>query len=144
MMKKDDFDLRHFMPYLLNQAAEASSLDFQQIYKGRYGLLRTEWRVLFHLGIYHRIMAKDICERAKIHKTKVSRALQKLADRRYVTRQTDAADRRHEWLELTPQGRAVYEDLLNYAGQYDEKITSILTPDETRVLRSALIKLAKI
>ena len=144
MTKKDEFDLRQFMPYLLNQAAEASSLDFQQIYKGRYGLLRTEWRVLFHLGMNHRIMAKNICERAKIHKTKVSRAVQKLADRRYVTRQTDVADRRHEWLELTTQGRAVYEDLLSYAGRYDEKLVSILTPDETQVLRSALIKLAKI
>ena len=44
------FDLRDFMPYLLNQAADASSRDFQSYYKGKYGMLRTEWRVLFHLG----------------------------------------------------------------------------------------------
>ena len=51
MTKKDEFNLHDFLPYLLNQAAEESSLAFQQIYKGRYGMLRTEWRVLFHLGI---------------------------------------------------------------------------------------------
>ena len=51
-MPQDSFDLTDFVPYLLNQAAEQSSLGFQRYYKGRYGMLRTEWRVLFHLGRY--------------------------------------------------------------------------------------------
>ena len=42
MTKKDDFELQNFLPYLLNQAAEESSLAFQSIYKDRYGMLRTE------------------------------------------------------------------------------------------------------
>jgi len=52
MSQKDAFDLQDFLPYLLNQAADASSLGFQKYYKDRYGMLRTEWRVLFHLGRY--------------------------------------------------------------------------------------------
>ena len=71
MSKTDDFDLQDFLPYLLNQAAETSSLAFQQVYKGRYGMLRTEWRVLFHLGRYGRMTAKEIGQRAKTHKTKI-------------------------------------------------------------------------
>ena len=51
MENSDTFDLQLFLPYLLNQAAEESSLSFQRVYKDRYGMLRTEWRVLFHLGI---------------------------------------------------------------------------------------------
>ena len=144
MEKNETFDLWQFLPYLLNQAAEASSLEFQQVYKERYGLLRTEWRVLFHLGIYERITAKEICERANIHKTKVSRAVQKLAQRRYLTRSTDANDRRHEWLNLTSTGRAVFEDLYTYAKSYDVKLTQALDPNEAHILRTALIKLAKI
>ena len=35
LMQKDDFDLQSFLPYLLNQAAEESSLAFQQVYKDR-------------------------------------------------------------------------------------------------------------
>ena len=53
-METDEFQLQQFLPYLLNQAAEVSSLEFQQIYKDRYGMLRTEWRVLFHLCLYGR------------------------------------------------------------------------------------------
>ena len=52
MQNKDDFDLQSFLPFLLNQAAEESSLAFQRVYKGRYGMLRNERRVRFHLGVY--------------------------------------------------------------------------------------------
>ncbi|HAC50641.1 MAG TPA: MarR family transcriptional regulator, partial [Sulfitobacter sp.] len=78
----DDFQLQYFLPYLLNQAAEASSLEFQQIYKSRYGMLRTEWRVLFHLGLYGQLTASEIGQRARMHKTKISRAVHRLTERR--------------------------------------------------------------
>ncbi|MEL6809365.1 MAG: helix-turn-helix domain-containing protein, partial [Pseudomonadota bacterium] len=73
MRDDPDFDVRMFLPYLLNQAAEAASLEFQNVYKDRYGMLRNEWRVLFHLGIYGRMTASDIGARAQMHKTKISR-----------------------------------------------------------------------
>ena len=76
MNEKDDFALQDFLPYLLNRAAEESSLGFQKHYKNRYGMLRTEWRVLFHLGNYGEMTAKEIGSRAKIHKTKISRTQQ--------------------------------------------------------------------
>ena len=138
MTQNDDFDLRQFLPYLLNQAAEISSQSFQRIYKGRYGMLRTEWRVLFHLAIYERMTAKDICEKAMMHKTKVSRAVQRLEQRRYHVRKPDEKDRRHEWLTLTTQGRAVYEDLRAHAQQHDQILTNKLSKEEIIVLRRAL------
>lgn len=142
-MSHDDFDLQGFLPYLLNQAAEASSLDFQQVYKDRYGMLRTEWRVLFHLGIYGRMSAKEIGQRSRMHKTKISRAVQKLADRRFLTRQTDDQDRRLEWLDLTAQGQAAYRDLRAIAMRYDSGLSAQLTAQENAVLRQALRKLAQ-
>lgn len=138
----DTFDLSDFLPYLLNQAAEASGQEFQTIYKGRYGMLRTEWRVLFHLGIYGRLTAKEIGERAAIHKTKVSRAVQKLAARRFITRERDAGDRRYEYLELTTAGRAAYRDLHEVARQYDERLTARFSEEETALLRDMLKRLA--
>ena len=60
MNEKDDFALQDFLPYLLNRAAEESSLGFQKHYKNRYGMLRSEWRVLFHLGNYGQMTAKEI------------------------------------------------------------------------------------
>ena len=142
MTKKEDFDLHLFLPYLLNQAAETASDGFQRIYKDRYGLLRTDWRVLFHLGIYGRMTARDIGIMAKVHKTKISRAVARLEARRFLQREEDAEDRRVEHLSLTPAGKAAYRDLYGVAERYDAALVDGLAPEETRVLRKALLKLA--
>jgi DNA-binding MarR family transcriptional regulator len=143
MREKDDFDLQDFLPYLLNQAAEASSLAFQEAYKGRYGMLRNEWRVLFHLGIYGRMTARDIGRRARMHKTRISRAVAKLEARRFLTRTRDETDRRLEFLDLTTAGRAAYDDLREVATGYDRKLTAPFTPDEAALLRAMLKRLAR-
>ena len=143
MREKDDFDLHLFLPYLLNQAAEESSLAFQQVYKGRYGMLRTEWRVLFHLGIYGEMTAKEIGERARMHKTKISRAVARLEERRFLKRVRDQDDRRAEWLSLTSAGRAAYEDLRGVAEDYDARLTGQFKPDDVAMLRRMLSGLAQ-
>ncbi|KJZ22101.1 MarR family winged helix-turn-helix transcriptional regulator [Tritonibacter mobilis] len=142
MDKNDDFIVQDFLPFLLNRAAEDSSLEFQKLYKGRYGMLRTEWRVLFHLGMYNRMTARDISQRAKIHKTKISRAVAKLAERRWVSRSRDEADRRAEHLELTAAGRGVYDDLRKQARAYDQKLTKGFSAGDVALLRRMLRQLA--
>ncbi|MFC3613697.1 MarR family winged helix-turn-helix transcriptional regulator [Lutimaribacter marinistellae] len=140
--EKDEFDLRDFLPFLLNQAAEESSLRFQNVYKGRYGMLRTEWRVLFHLGIYGELTAKEIGDRARIHKTKVSRAVAKLAERRFLVRTRDDNDRRSEKLQLTQQGQSVYRELRDVAQSYDSQLAAMFTKGEAILLRMMLRRLA--
>jgi DNA-binding MarR family transcriptional regulator len=140
-MQNESFDVHSFLPYLLNQAAEISGLEFQQVYKGRYGMLRTEWRVLFHLGGRGAMTATQIGTLANIHKTKISRAVQKLAARRFLIRTPDPQDRRSERLELTPAGQAVYSDLMRVAQRYDQELLSDFSPQEAQVLRRALKKL---
>ncbi|MCR9126349.1 MAG: MarR family transcriptional regulator [Rhodobacteraceae bacterium] len=142
MHGESDFDLQAFLPYLLNQAAERSSLDFQKIYKGRYGMLRTEWRVLFHLGIYGALTAKEIGARAQIHKTKVSRAVARLQERRFLQRVRDTGDRRSEHLSLTAAGAAAYRDLRAVAQRYDAELTAGFSAGETEMLRRLLRRLA--
>ena len=141
---EDDFDLRGFLPYVLNLAAEETSAAFQRYYKERYGMLRTEWRTLFHLGRYGDMTAKDICDRARIHKTKVSRAVAALAAKRFLVRTPREDDRRHERLSLTAAGRAAYADLNAEARRFDRELMSEFQPEEERVLRAALIRLARL
>lgn len=142
-MQNHDFDLENFLPYLLNQAAEVSSLAFQNVYKERYGMLRTEWRVLFHLGLYGQMTASEIGVRAKMHKTKISRAVHRLVERRFVTRARDSHDRRVEHLRLTSQGVAAYQDLYEVAKTYQSHLLSQLDAQEVDALRTALSKLAQ-
>lgn len=141
-MDDSQFHLPHFLPYLLNQAAEAASQEFQAYYRARYGMLRTEWRVLFHLGCYGPLPAKRICEMASIHKTKVSRAVAALEGKRYLARDQMADDRRVEGLSLTPSGRAVFEDLSRAAERFEALLVEGLSPAELEVLKRGLLKLS--
>lgn len=141
-MTQPDFDLSQFLPYLLAQAAEASSQGFQRFYKDRYGMLRTEWRVLFHLGRYGPQTARQICARSSLHKTKVSRAVSALEGRRFLTRTTVASDRRQERLELTRAGQSAYRDITEAARRYDADLEAQFTPAERAALRAALMRLA--
>ncbi len=144
MTEKNSFDLMLFLPYLLNQAAEESSMAFQKLYKDRYGMLRTEWRVLFHLGIFGDRTAREICDMSRLHKTKVSRAVAALEKRRFIVREKVEEDRRSEILKLTKAGQDAYSDLRSIAETYDQKISTDLTGEEDRILRQALVKIARL
>jgi DNA-binding MarR family transcriptional regulator len=138
----DDFDLEGFLPYALNRAAESASRGFQAIYKARYGMLRTEWRVMAHLGRYGGMTARDICTRADLHKTKVSRAVKALEARRFLTRRTVETDRRQEVLALTAAGETVWRHLAEEARRFDAALTASLPADDLAALRRALRVLA--
>lgn len=142
MSDHDGFDLQGFLPYLLAQAAETASARFQQHYKDRYGMLRTEWRVLFHLGRYGPMTAKDIGARARVHKTKISRAVAALECKRFLTRHVVADDRRQAKLDLTKAGQAAFDDLYQAAQAFDAQLMARFSPQEGTIMKRCLAKLA--
>jgi DNA-binding MarR family transcriptional regulator len=138
----EEFDLETFLPYALNRAAESAGQGFQAIYKARYGMLRTEWRVLAHLGRFGEMTARDICSRADLHKTKVSRAVKALEERRFLTRRTAEGDRRHEILSLSGAGEAAYRNLSAEAMAFDAALARMLPAEDLAALRRSLRTLA--
>ena len=134
-------DLSLFLPYLLHRAAEQTGAEFQRNYKDKYGMLRTEWRVLFHVGHQPGISAKDICDTANLHKTKVSRAVRALELKRFLTRDKREEDLRSEILCLTKTGKAVLADLTQCANDFDRVFEKKLGKDEVIDLKEMLLKL---
>lgn len=134
----DGFELSDFTPYLLNAAAEAQSLSFSRVYKDRYGMLRTEWRVLYHLGRYGALTARDISRRARIHKTKVSRAVRALEEKRFLERKISEEDRRVEVLSLRPPGREAFGHLSREAAAHERALEERLGTEALRRLRETL------
>ena len=142
MSPENRFDLTEFLPYALNQAADVLSLEFQQVYKGRYGMLRTEWRVLFHIGCYGEMTATRVCEMGRLHKTKVSRAVAALETKRFLEREEVEDDRRHSVLRLTRQGQSVFEDLQREARAFDARVRADLTAEEAVVFQRVVMRIA--
>ena len=141
--KTRPFQLQEFWPYALNQAAEVTSLGFQSVYRKKYGISRTEWRVLAHLGEFGQMTAKEICERASLHKTKVSRAVVALEDKRWLNRSTSEQDRRAEHLILSTAGEQAYHALTKEADKLNAKLVAGLSADELATFRKVLDALSR-
>ena len=143
-MSDAKFEITEFLPYLLTMAAEESSREFRTYYKNEYGMLRTEWRVLFHLGRYGAMTATEMGRRSKLHKTKISRAVSALAKRRFLARHKIKADKRQELLALTPSGQAAYLNLSGMAKTYNASIIEQLSRTEHEAILRLLRKLSKL
>lgn len=135
------FDLEGFLPYLLNQAAEATSRAFQAVYRDRYGMTRTQWRVLAHLGQFGAMTARDICARSHIEKTKVSRAVAALEGDGMLGRAPSPEDGRAEILSLTEKGRAAYAELGELALAHDRALRGAVGLEASAALDEMLRRL---
>ena len=137
------FDLQDFLPYLLNQAAEATSQGFQDNYRHSYAITRTQWRVLANLGKFGAMTARDICRISHIEKTKVSRAVAGLERDGLLSRAPSEQDRRAEILSLTDNGLAAFADLGQRAVEYDLRLRQALgaqsAADLDRILRAIMV-----
>ena len=129
MPDTEDFDLEGFLPYLLNQAAEATSRSFHASYRSIYGMTRTQWRVLANLGKFGSMTARDICTISHIEKTKVSRAIAALEQGGLLSRSPSPKDGRAEILVLTGRGQDVFADLGQRALAYDRALRDRLGPE---------------
>ncbi len=134
-------ELEHFLPYRLNVVAEAVSRALARLYETRHGISIAEWRVIATLGQYTQMTAKDIGAHSRMHKTKVSRAVARLEARQCVARTSNAEDMREAFLELTDDGRAIYDDLVPRALAFERKLSDALTVEEQASLDALLSKL---
>jgi DNA-binding MarR family transcriptional regulator len=128
------FDLENFLPYRLYQVAEQTSQAFYQHYREKYGLGRTEWRVLFNVGQYGPISAVDISRRSNLEKTKISRAAQRLTERDWVRRVYLQSDRRRHQLELTREGVKVFRELSKLAATYNQQLEDVIGAERSKAL----------
>src|SRR6266568_1758144 len=130
--------LEEFLPYRLNVVASLVSQALSRIYAERYGIGVPEWRVLVTLGQYGVMTGKAIGAHSHMHKTKVSRAVAQLEQRKLIARRINRADMRESFLSLTVAGRAIYEELAPDALDFARRLTDILTPNDREAFHRAL------
>jgi DNA-binding MarR family transcriptional regulator len=135
--------LEQFLPYRLNVLAGLTSSALAQIYADRFGLSIPAWRVIVTLGQYEPRTARDMAPDGVMHKSTVSRAVSALEKRGLVVRRPNLDDRREEWLALTPDGRAIYEAVAPEALAVEERLLSVLTPQEQKTLVALIDKLTR-
>jgi len=135
-------ELQHFLPHKLNVLSSLVSQALTRVY-GRYGIGIPEWRVLVSLGQFGVMTGKAIGARTHMHKTKVSRAVAQLEQRKFLTRRTNRDDLREAFLSLTPAGRAVYEELAPRALEFTERLSEVVSPSDRAAFDRAVQQLTE-
>lgn len=129
-------ELANFLPYRLHRLGATVSYNFRMIYGPAYDLTVPEWRVLATLGEFDGIGAKAIGKHSAMHKTKVSRAVRALDERRWLKRRRSEQDRREELLSLTPLGRRTYVAMAPVALAFEAKLMADLGSEAKALLRA--------
>lgn len=136
-------DLLRFVPFRLNRLAAEVSRDLGATYSDQFGIDVTEWRVLATLGMREPRTAQFIVRCTRTHKSKISRAVTRLALAGLIEGVPNSDDRRETPLRLTKKGRALYERLAPVVLDYEQRLLAHLSPDELQGLVRGLDKLEK-
>jgi DNA-binding MarR family transcriptional regulator len=136
-------DLERFLPFRLSVLANRVTRKVAQVYARRFHLSAPEWRTMAVLGRYGAMSANSVVERTTMDKVRVSRAVARLLAHGRVTRRVDPEDRRRAILDLTPQGRAVYEAVVPMVLAVERELLADLNEQERETLLSVIRKLER-
>jgi DNA-binding MarR family transcriptional regulator len=134
--------LEEFLPHRLNVLSSLVSQALTRVY-GRYGIGIPEWRVLVTLGQNGTMTGKEVGRQTHMHKTKVSRAVAQLEERKLLARKANRADLRESFLSLTPGGRAIYEELAPRALEFTQRLAEVVPPADRAAFDRAVKRLTE-
>lgn len=133
--------LHSFIPYRLSVAANAVSRRISESYRRRFGLKIAEWRVIAILAEHEKITPQVIGNMGELDKITVSRAASALIVRGLVAQKRNPGDGRSHFLELTGEGRALYEEIAPAALRLEQELLASFSKEEREQLETLLRRL---
>jgi len=134
--------MEHYVPYQLALLSSRLSLALEAVCKRKFDIARTEWRVLALVGQSDACAASDLVERSVMDAVAIHRAVKRLELLGYLCRSELEQDLRVRLLSLTPAGRDVYETIIPYAIELEERVLGSLSRAKAQQFRDTLAQLA--
>ena len=122
--------LERYLPYRLSILSNRISALISEIYSDKFALSITEWRIMAVLGEYPDVSADEVSLKTQIEKSILSRAINKLVQRKLLQREFDPLDRRRSMLRLTATGLSVYDEVVPVSYDYEQALVSCFTDAE--------------
>lgn len=102
----------------------------------RYRISLNEFRMLMSIGALGRTASHELSEATGVNVMSVSRAVATLERHGRIKVSTDTTNRRRKWLELTAEGRRLYEIMKPQSEAVADYLLSDLSEDEIEQLDS--------
>lgn len=134
------FDLRNYLPYLLNRVGFAVSDVFAEAL-AEESLTVPHWRVLAVLMHEGTMRVSELSELTSIEISTLSRLLSGLQRRGLLTRKSAKDDARVVNVTLAARGRAIVTRLLPSAVALEDRLIAGISPKDVVQLKGLLAKL---
>jgi homoprotocatechuate degradation regulator HpaR len=102
------------------------------------GITEQQWRVLRVLTEYGRLDAKTLADRSSLLFPSLTRIAATLRDKGLITQTRDDADRRRQFIEITPEGQKIIDDRATQAAQIVDGFKSVLGAENYETLLDLL------
>jgi DNA-binding MarR family transcriptional regulator len=107
----DESFLNEYLPYVLRRADQALSTAFYGVLT-RYGVARSEWRVLAVLEELGELSILDLTSASLTPQPTVTHAVRRLEERGLVSRVLGTDDKRQRFVSITPTGSRITRTLI--------------------------------
>lgn len=131
-----------FTLYWLSVASSNAERQLTKSLQATVKISLAEWRVMLLVGKMPGLSTDTIAGKTTMDKSKVSRAIARLAALGYVERSVPNADRRLNSLTITKSGKQIFERCLEVAETMQANFMKPLTPAEHDILFALLARLS--
>lgn len=132
--------LNGYLPYLLRQADQTLSAPFYDVLN-RYGIARSEWRVLAVLYEFDQLPVADLAVEALSPQPTVTHAVGRLEKRKLVMRTAGSIDKRQRFVSLTATGAELTAGLIDEASHLEADL--LADAGDLKALADALARLTQ-
>ncbi len=139
--ERRQFDFSQYLPYHLSFPVGTVSRVLAQAMQTRFGLKSAHWRIMALLGSRGPVSTRELATYLSTEKSAISRATTELIERGFVLRVLHPVDRRLLMLHFSPKGKRLFEQMTAVALDFEDTLLEHVTPEEIRLLDSALAKL---
>lgn len=134
-------DLERYVPAFFTWIANKLSGGASTAYLSAFNVGIETWRLLVLLAIEKSLTAQAISRTIGMDKASVSRAFKSMQVRGLITIGLDDADGRLRVATITPQGRALHDEILELAMERERAFLSVLDDKEREILIGLLRRL---
>lgn len=135
-------DLDNYVPCQLAAVSTRVTQSVVAMLKHRYDLSIPEWKVLATVAKHPRLSAVGVAHYAGLDTVAVSRAVTKLMDAGRIYREFGKEDRRRSILELSEEGRMLYQAIMPTAARLEASLLEDMNEEERQILQKAFESLA--
>ena len=106
-------------------------------------ITKTEVPFLLRIRFNDKPTQKDLVELFKVSEGYTAKLLRKFEDLGYITRCEDPKNRRKKLVKITPEGIKKTDELIKLIDNWEIRITSNMSDDEIKLLKSLLFKVVE-